>query len=122
MVSNGAFVLKEWVPGLHVLAVRNPYYWNDVATHLAGVKYLQIADENAELTRYRAGELHVTAVVPRGQFDWIKQNLAAAAAREPAAQHVLLRLQPRRAPFQNNRSCGARCRWRSIASGWRRPC
>lgn len=76
MVSNGAFVLKEWVPGSHVLAVRNRYYWNDKATHLDTVKYLQIPDENAELTRYRADELDITAVVPRGQFDWIKAHLA----------------------------------------------
>ena len=32
MVSNGAFVLKEWVQGSHVLAVRNRYYWNNAAT------------------------------------------------------------------------------------------
>ena len=41
------------------------------------MKFLQIADENAELRAYRAGELHMTAVVPRGQFDWIRENLGA---------------------------------------------
>ena len=46
--------------GSHVLATRNHYYWNDAATHLDAVRYLHIADENAELTRYRAGELHIT--------------------------------------------------------------
>jgi oligopeptide transport system substrate-binding protein len=54
---------------------RNRKYWNDAATKLDAVKYLQIPDENAELRAYRAGELHSTAVVPRGQFDWIKANL-----------------------------------------------
>ena len=76
MVGNGAFVLKEWVQGSYVLARRNPYYWNNAATRLDAVKYLLIPDENAELTRYRGGELQVTFVVPRGQFDWIKANLA----------------------------------------------
>jgi oligopeptide transport system substrate-binding protein len=76
MVSNGAFVLKEWVQNSHITATRNHYYWNDSHTRLDAVKYLLIADENAELTRYRAGQLHITAVVPRGQFDWIKANLA----------------------------------------------
>jgi oligopeptide transport system substrate-binding protein len=75
MVSNGAFTLKEWVPGLHILLARNRHYWNDAATRLDAVEYFQIADENAELTRFRADQLHVTAVVPRGQFDWIKTNL-----------------------------------------------
>ncbi len=75
MVSNGAFVLREWVQGSHILALRNHYYWNDAATKLDGVRYLLISDENAELTRYRAGALHITYVVPRGQFDWIRANL-----------------------------------------------
>jgi oligopeptide transport system substrate-binding protein len=75
MVSNGAFVLKEWVQGSHVLAVRNPYYWNNAATKLDAVKYLHIPDENAELTRYRAGGLHITSVVPRSRFEWIKENM-----------------------------------------------
>jgi oligopeptide transport system substrate-binding protein len=76
-VSNGAFVLKEWLQGSFVLAARNRHYWNDAATRIDGVKYLQIADENAELRAYRAGELHMTVVVPRGQFDWIRENLGA---------------------------------------------
>ncbi len=76
-VSNGAFVLTEWLQGSFLRAERNRHYWNDAATRLDGVKYLQIADENAELRAYRAGELHCTYVVPRGQFDWIRENLAA---------------------------------------------
>ena len=38
MVSNGAFVLKEWVQGSHVLLERNHHYWNDAATHLDAVE------------------------------------------------------------------------------------
>jgi oligopeptide transport system substrate-binding protein len=76
MVSNGAFLLKEWLPGSHVLVLRNHHYWNDRATRLEAVKYLQITDESAELTRYRADQLHITAAVPRGDFDWIKAHLA----------------------------------------------
>lgn len=76
-VSNGAFVLAEWLQGSYIRAARNPHYWNAAAVKLDAVKYAQIPDENAELRAYRAGELHSTAVVPRGQFDFIKQNLAS---------------------------------------------
>ncbi len=76
MVGNGAFVLTEWVQGSAVLLMRNHHYWNDAATQLDGVRYLLIPDENAELARYRGGELQVTFVVPRGQFDWVQANLA----------------------------------------------
>ena len=76
-VSNGAFALAEWVQGNYIIARRNTHYWNNAANRLDAVKYLQIADENAELRSYRAGELHCTAVVPRGQFGWIQENLKA---------------------------------------------
>lgn len=76
-VSNGAFVLTEWLQGSFVRVARNTRYRENAANQLDGVKYLQIADENAELRAYRAGELHMTAVVPRGQFDWIRENLAS---------------------------------------------
>ena len=75
-VSNGAFLLTEWLQGSYIRAVRNPHYWNNAANRIDAVKYAQIADENAELRAYRSGELHLTAVVPRGQFDWIRDNLA----------------------------------------------
>jgi oligopeptide transport system substrate-binding protein len=99
MVSDGAFVLKEWVPGSHVLATRNRHYWNDAATRLAAVKYLIISDENAELARYRSGELHVTNVVPRGQYDWIREYLGGDLHVCPQLATYYYGFNLRRAPF-----------------------
>jgi oligopeptide transport system substrate-binding protein len=101
MIGNGAFVLKEWVPGAYILALRNPHYRNDAATRLAGVKYLLISDENAELARYRGGELQVTAVVPRGQFDWIRTNLADQLHLSPQLSTYYYGFNLRRAPFKD---------------------
>jgi len=101
MVSNGAFVLQEWVQGSYILARRNRDYWNDAATRLDGVKYLLIPDENAELTRFRGGELQVTFVVPRGQFDWIKANLADQLHVSPQLTTYYYGFNLRRAPFRD---------------------
>ena len=101
MVSDGAFVLKEWVQGSYILAARNRYYWNDAATRLAAVKYLVITDENAELARYRGGELEVTAVVPRGQFDWIKEHLGSELHVSPQLTTYYYGFNLRRAPFKD---------------------
>jgi len=102
MVSNGAFVLTEWVQGSYILASRNRYYWNNAATRLDAVKYLLIPDENAELTRYRGGELQVTFVVPRGQFDWIKANLADQLHVSPQLTTYYYGFNLRRAPFRDS--------------------
>ena len=101
MVSDGAFVLSEWVQGSYVLARRNRRYWNDAATHLDAVKYLIIADENSELARYRGGELQVTFVVPRGQFDWIKAHLADQLHVSPQLSTYYYGFNLRRAPFKD---------------------
>jgi oligopeptide transport system substrate-binding protein len=102
MPSNGAFVLKEWVQGSYVLAVRNHAYWNDAATRLAAVKYLVIPDENAELARYRGGELEITAVVPRGQFDWIREHLAGELHVSPQLSTYYYGFNLRRALFADH--------------------
>ena len=102
MVSNGAFVLSEWVQGSSVLLMRNHHYWNDAATHLDGVRYLLIPDENAELARYRGGELQVTFVVPRGQFDWVKANLAGQLHVHPQLTTYYYGFNLRRPPFRDS--------------------
>jgi oligopeptide transport system substrate-binding protein len=102
MVSNGAFVLNQWVQGSHILIVRNPYYWNAAATRLDAVKYLLISDENAELMRYRAGELQVTYQVPRGQFDWIRANLAGQLHIAPQLDTYYYGFNLNRGPFKDN--------------------
>ena len=102
MVGNGAFTLTEWVPGAYLLALRNRHYWNDAATRLDGVKYLLIPDENAELARYRGGELEVTFVVPRGQFDWIREHLAPELHVSPQLTTYFYGFNLDKPPFKDN--------------------
>jgi oligopeptide transport system substrate-binding protein len=102
MMSNGAFVLKEWVQGSYILATRNRHYWNDAATRLDAVKYLLIPDENAELARYRSGELAITFVVPRGQFDWIRSNLGGELHVWPQLTTYYYGFNLKRSPFRDN--------------------
>ena len=66
------------------------------------MKYLLIADENAELTRYSAGALHITYVVPRGQFDWIRENLDHELHIAPQLNTYYYGFNLDRAPFKDN--------------------
>ena len=103
LVSNGAFVLAEWVPGSHVLAERNRRYWNDAATKLDAVRYFTIADENAELTRYRAGDLDITSVVPRGQLEWIRANVPRELHISPQLATYFYGFNLDRPPFRDSK-------------------
>lgn len=102
MIGNGAFVLREWIQGSHILATRNRFYWDNAHTRLDAVKYLLIPDENAELTRYRADDLHTTYVVPRGQFAWIQANLANQLHIAPQLDTYYYGFNLNKAPFKDN--------------------
>jgi ABC-type oligopeptide transport system substrate-binding subunit len=74
-VTNGAFVPVEWQIGSHILARRNPHYWNDGANRLDAVRYVHVADPTTELTRFRAGDLDITYTVPPGEVARLGREL-----------------------------------------------
>ena len=73
-VSNGPYVLSSWTPGANLRLKRNPEYWDHQNVRIPEVEYIPISDENAELNRYRAGELDVTQSVPPSALPLIREN------------------------------------------------
>ena len=74
LVSNGAYKLDAWVPGSIVSLRRNEHYWNNEATAIDAVNYHVTVQDNSELNRYRAGELHMTSTVPPDSFAQIEEE------------------------------------------------
>jgi oligopeptide transport system substrate-binding protein len=101
LVSNGAFVLKDWVVGSHVVAERNTHYWNDAATHVARVHYLHHSEAGTEFRQYRAGELDVTYIVPPPQFAWIRQNMPGELRISPQLSVYYYGFNLTRPPFKD---------------------
>jgi oligopeptide transport system substrate-binding protein len=101
MLSNGAFVLEDWVLGSHVVIRRNRNYWNDAATRLEGVHFVHHADVGTEFRQYRAGELDITYVVPQQQFNWIKQNLPSELHISPQLSVYYYGFNLTRPPFKD---------------------
>ncbi len=62
IVSNGPFMLKEWVPLSRIAMVRNPKFHDSAAVKLDEVDYMLADDYKAALKRYEAGELDITQV------------------------------------------------------------
>jgi oligopeptide transport system substrate-binding protein len=102
LVSNGAFVLADWVVGSHVVAARNPHYWNDAATRVSQVRYVHHSEAGTEFRQYRAGELDVTYVVPPQQFAWIQENLPNELHVSPQLGVYYYGLNLTRRPFKDN--------------------
>jgi oligopeptide transport system substrate-binding protein len=104
MVSNGAFVLERWDFGSHLVAVRNPRYWNDAATRIDAVEYYSFADAASELRAFRTGQVDVTASIPAAQFGWIKDHLGSALHVAPQLAVYYLGLNLRKPPFKESRA------------------
>ena len=104
MVSNGAFVLTRWDFGSHLVATRNPRYWNDANTRLDAVEYYSFADPAMEFRAFRAGELDITSSIPPAQFAWVRQHLGAALHVAPQLAVYYLGINLRKAPLAGSRA------------------
>jgi len=75
LLSNGAYVLTEWIPGSVITLRRNEHYWNNANTAIDEVRHHVMTQEMTELARYRAGEIDVTGSVPPDSFEQVKEEL-----------------------------------------------
>jgi oligopeptide transport system substrate-binding protein len=73
LVSNGAYVLKDWKLRVSVELERNPRYREADQTLIERVVYLPIEDLSAEITQFRSGALDWTNEVPNNQFKWLQR-------------------------------------------------
>ena len=89
IVSNGAFVLKEYVAAQRVVFVRNPNYYkinlkNEKLPYLDKLVYLIVGDTNNEILKFEAGEIDVLGI--RGS------NVARYKLKEPTSNYRIYNL------------------------------
>lgn len=75
MVSNGAFVLDDWIPQVHVRLLRNPAFHSAEQVRLEVMYHMPSEDLSTGLKQYRAGEIDILGVIPPGRLQWVKDNL-----------------------------------------------
>lgn len=90
-VTNGAYVLKEWVPNDHILLVKNPNFYDARHVAIERIYLYPTQDYSAALKRFRAGELDVQVGVPSQQIGWLRSHMGDALQIAPyiATQYVL---------------------------------
>ncbi len=74
LVSNGAYQYVDWTPGSALVLSKNPFYWDAKNVSIPRVEYVALSDSNAELTRYRAGQVDLTSFVPSQQLDSLRKE------------------------------------------------
>lgn len=83
MVSNGPFKLTEWKINKHVIAVKNPNYWDVKNVVLDRVEFFPIEKVETEENAFFSNQIHMTNEVPTVKIPLYKRR----AAKNPSAYH-----------------------------------
>ena len=73
-ISNGPFMMTEWVPGSHITFSNNPNYWNAEAIKLDKLEFELIEDPNAAYSAYTSGEVDMIKDVPTEEIPSLQGN------------------------------------------------
>jgi len=77
----GPFRLKEYVPGQRVVLEKNPFYWKQDKNgnrlpYLAGLEFLFVANEDAQVIRFEAGDTDVLSRFSAENFALLQKQEA----------------------------------------------
>ena len=67
-VSNGAYVLTEWVHNESMTYTKNPYYWDAENVKIETLEFMLSADDTAIYAAYQAGDLDFADTVPTDEI------------------------------------------------------
>lgn len=102
-VSNGPYVLKEFVPSSHIRLDRNPSFHAAADVRIETVISYPISDAAVAARRFLAGELHLTTDIPTDQIATLRGRLGAQLRVSPALGTYFLVLNTAKAPFSDAR-------------------
>lgn len=102
-VSNGAYVLKEFVPNSHIRLDRNKAFHDAAHVQIDTVIYYPSSDLAAAARRFQAGELHMTTDIPADQIKQLREKLGDQVKVAPYLGTYFLIINTAKAPFNDQR-------------------
>lgn len=103
-VSNGAYVLREFVPNSHIKMVKNRYFHDAANVQIDTVLYYPNPDLAAAARRFQAGELHMTTDIPADQIKQLREKLGRDQVRiAPYLGTYFLIINTAKKPFDDIR-------------------
>lgn len=102
-VSNGAYVLKEWVPGSHIQLAKNPNFHDAANVKIDVVRYYPCSDLAAAARRFQAGEIQSTTDIPADQVKVLREKLGDQVKVSPYLGTYYLAVNSSKPPFDDIR-------------------
>ena len=103
IATNGAYILKEWVPNDHITIVKNPHFYDAKNVTIETVNFYPTQDYAAALKRFRAGEFDMTAGVPSSEFQWLHDHLPGVLRVTPYISVTYIQFNLTKPPFDDVR-------------------
>jgi oligopeptide transport system substrate-binding protein len=103
LISNGPFVVKEWIPDQLIRTERNPHFREAAAVALNGVTFHPYTNAATQENAFRTGQLHLTASVPLTKIAAYQAENPAALRLDPFLQTAFIRFNTTRPPFDDAR-------------------
>jgi oligopeptide transport system substrate-binding protein len=104
IVTNGPFVLREWVPNEHILVVKNPHFFAADTVKFDQVYFYPTEDTAAALKRFRAGALDIVNRCPSTtEVARLRKTMPREIKIAPFVATYYLAVNQTRAPFSDVR-------------------
>lgn len=104
LVGNGPFVLKQWTPGQRVSVTASPTYWDHANVKLRELHFYPIDNAEAQERAFRAGQLHVTEILPLSKVTAYQQPDQRQFLRtDPYLDTYFFRFNVRKPPLDDAR-------------------
>lgn len=103
MVTNGPFLLKDYIPNDRIVLIKNPAYHDAADVRLDAEIFYSLEDRAAALRRFITGEIQSYNDVPVEQIGFVRGHLAQAFKVSPNLGSYFYAFDTRRAPFNDRR-------------------
>ncbi|HUZ91083.1 MAG TPA: peptide ABC transporter substrate-binding protein [Methylocella sp.] len=103
MVTNGPFMLKEFIPNDRLVLIKNPYYYDAAHVALDEEIFYSLEDRSAALRRFMAGEIQSYDDVPVEQIGFVRSHLADAFKVTPSLGSYYYAFDTRHKPFDDRK-------------------
>ncbi len=103
IVTNGAYMLAEFIPNAHVKSVKNPNFHSAAEVKIDTVFYYPTEDRGAALRRFQAGELHSNNDAPTEQYKFMRETLGDKFRVAPYLGTYYYAVKADKAPFDDVR-------------------
>lgn len=100
-IGTGAYVLKEWEPGVRALTTRNPNYWKAGSAHFAEVETIAVNDVRERTEALKTGRIDIMDHVETASLTELESNPDVRIVRTSEMRHFAISMRVDQAPFDN---------------------